>query len=270
MPESGNRVLAADAGLLVAAKRHLDRRQIVAVDPAGAGLRAARSRGARARNLAVKTPADRPNSVSLARAIGLFLVVEGKHAHHRTENLLPHDRHVVGDSRRRTSARRKSRLQSLAMTECRRRRRASPLSAADRDIGRAPCHAAPGRSAAPSASPGRADRRCGSPCAGDEAVEEARPAMPRCTKTRVPLEQISSCRVEIARGWPPQTAFSRSASSKTISGDFPPSSIVTCFSCRPAAAMTRLPVGTEPVSETLRRPDGSQAPRRHRRSLGPH
>ena len=36
-----------------------------------------------------------------------------------------------------------------------------------------------------------------------------------------------------------------------ISGDLPPSSIVACFICEPASASTFLPVGTEPVNETL-------------------
>ena len=70
------------------------------------------------------------------------------------------------------------------------------------------------------------------------------------TKTRVPLEQISPCVKKFASS-AAETALSRSASAKTISGDLPPSSSVTSFRLAAAAAMTFLPVPTSPVSETL-------------------
>jgi hypothetical protein len=44
------------------------------------------------------------------------------------------------------------------------------------------------------------------------------------------------------------------ASSKTISGDLPPSSSVTFFKVCAASLITALPVPTSPVSETLRMP----------------
>jgi hypothetical protein len=47
-------------------------------------------------------------------------------------------------------------------------------------------------------------------------------------------------------------AASRSASSSTMQGSEPPSSRVTFFRWGAAAAITRLPVGVEPVSATLR------------------
>ncbi|MCY1552282.1 hypothetical protein D9M68_886680 [compost metagenome] len=47
------------------------------------------------------------------------------------------------------------------------------------------------------------------------------------------------------------TAVSMSASSKMISGDLPPNSIVTCFRVEAHCAITVCPVPTEPVSDTL-------------------
>ncbi|KAG1525551.1 hypothetical protein G6F51_014361 [Rhizopus arrhizus] len=53
---------------------------------------------------------------------------------------------------------------------------------------------------------------------------------------------------------PPEalTASSTSASSATMTGAWPPSSIVTRFICRPASAASSLPTGVEPVNVTLR------------------
>ncbi|MNP52894.1 hypothetical protein D3C76_1473180 [compost metagenome] len=69
------------------------------------------------------------------------------------------------------------------------------------------------------------------------------------TNTRVPFVQT----------WPELKKFAmtaisaarlRSASSQIISGDLPPSSMVTSLSVEPAAlAMTFLPVSTPPVNE---------------------
>ena len=47
-------------------------------------------------------------------------------------------------------------------------------------------------------------------------------------------------------------ATSTSASSNTIAGAWPPSSIVTRFMCRPASAASCLPTTVEPVNEILR------------------
>lgn len=76
----------------------------------------------------------------------------------------------------------------------------------------------------------------------------------RCTNTRVPFVQT----------WPElkklavtamSAARSRSASSNTISGDLPPSSIVTSFSDdAPASDITFLPVSTPPVNDTFAMP----------------
>ena len=49
------------------------------------------------------------------------------------------------------------------------------------------------------------------------------------------------------------TAVSRFASSNTSSGDLPPSSSVTRLMLCAAVAMTREPVGTEPVKDTWAR-----------------
>ena len=53
---------------------------------------------------------------------------------------------------------------------------------------------------------------------------------------------------------PPEafTASATSASSATITGAWPPSSIVTRFMCAPASAASCLPTGVEPVKVTLR------------------
>ena len=48
------------------------------------------------------------------------------------------------------------------------------------------------------------------------------------------------------------TASSRSASSHTITGAWPPSSIDTRFMCWPASAASCLPTGVEPVKVILR------------------
>ncbi len=69
MGKRGDPVFTADARLLVAAERHFHGRQIIGIDPACAGLDLAGSRDARGKRSAVKTPAARPNSLSLARAI---------------------------------------------------------------------------------------------------------------------------------------------------------------------------------------------------------
>ena len=47
-------------------------------------------------------------------------------------------------------------------------------------------------------------------------------------------------------------AFSTSASSQTITGAWPPSSIVQRFISEPASAASCLPTATEPVNDTLR------------------
>jgi len=47
-------------------------------------------------------------------------------------------------------------------------------------------------------------------------------------------------------------AASTSASSQTITGECPPSSIVHGFMSEPAIAASCLPTGTEPVNEILR------------------
>jgi hypothetical protein len=48
------------------------------------------------------------------------------------------------------------------------------------------------------------------------------------------------------------TASAMSASSQTITGAWPPSSIVTRFMCWPAIAASCLPTGVEPVKVILR------------------
>jgi hypothetical protein len=60
-------VLAADAGLLHAAERDLDRRQIVGVDPAGAGLQCADD-AMRAWKVACEDAGSQPELGVLARA----------------------------------------------------------------------------------------------------------------------------------------------------------------------------------------------------------
>ncbi len=71
-------------------------------------------------------------------------------------------------------------------------------------------------------------------------------------------------RVEIAEQRPP-TAFSRCASSKTMSGDLPPSSRVTCLSVRAASAITALPVPTSPGEGDLA---NSRMPREQSAGVG--
>ena len=48
------------------------------------------------------------------------------------------------------------------------------------------------------------------------------------------------------------TASATSASSATITGAWPPSSMVARFMCWPASAASCLPTGVEPVKVTLR------------------
>src|SRR5277367_4677689 len=48
------------------------------------------------------------------------------------------------------------------------------------------------------------------------------------------------------------TATSRSASSKTITGACPPSSMVTRFICKPASAASFFPTAVDPVKEIFR------------------
>ena len=50
----------------------------------------------------------------------------------------------------------------------------------------------------------------------------------------------------------PSTAASRSASSNTMNGAFPPSSMEVRSTFWAASAMSRLPTGVEPVKETFR------------------
>ncbi len=50
---------------------------------------------------------------------------------------------------------------------------------------------------------------------------------------------------------PPVTAFCRSASSRTMFGDLPPSSCATRFTVSAAAFATRMPARVEPVKETM-------------------
>ena len=51
----------------------------------------------------------------------------------------------------------------------------------------------------------------------------------------------------------PSTAASRSASSNTMNGALPPSSMEVRSTFSAASAIRRLPTGVEPVKETLRR-----------------
>mmetsp|Transcript_54902 Transcript_54902/g.130368 ORF Transcript_54902/g.130368 Transcript_54902/m.130368 type:complete len:242 (+) Transcript_54902:317-1042(+) len=70
------------------------------------------------------------------------------------------------------------------------------------------------------------------------------------TRTRVPLLHTSPCVQKFAI-MAADTASSMSASPKMTRGDFPPSSRVTCFSVSAAALAMRIPVGTDPVSDTF-------------------
>ena len=49
-----------------------------------------------------------------------------------------------------------------------------------------------------------------------------------------------------------RATFSTSMSGNTIVGEWPPSSIMQGFMCRPANSASRLPTCTEPVNVTLR------------------
>src|SRR5699024_2336951 len=87
-------VLAADAGLLVAAHRHFHRAFVVGVDPADAGLQL--------RHHAMpagQVTGEHTSGQAVGRVVGALddfsLVVEVEHGHHRAENFFTHDGHVV-------------------------------------------------------------------------------------------------------------------------------------------------------------------------------
>jgi hypothetical protein len=74
-----------------------------------------------------------------------------------------------------------------------------------------------------------------------------------CTNRRVPAMQFWPCRKKQARTAPGITC-SRSASSKTTTGDLPPSSSVTFFRLPAAAWTICLPTAVEPVKAILSTP----------------
>ena len=71
------------------------------------------------------------------------------------------------------------------------------------------------------------------------------------TRNRLAAVQASPM-FRILAAMAPSTALSRSASSNTMNGAFPPSSMEVRRTFCAASAMRRLPTGVEPVKETLR------------------
>jgi len=99
-------ILAAEARHFHAAERQLDRRDVVMVDPAGSRLEPG-DHAVRAGQIVgeYRRPAS-PNSVAFARSMTSPSSLELEHRHHRSEDLLAHDGHVVAGIRRTRSVRR--------------------------------------------------------------------------------------------------------------------------------------------------------------------
>ena len=71
-----------------------------------------------------------------------------------------------------------------------------------------------------------------------------------CRSSRLPAMHVCPVAAKIPET-APFTASSRSASSKTMFGDLPPSSMVVRLKCRAAVSLMRRPVASEPVKATL-------------------
>ena len=74
--------------------------------------------------------------------------------------------------------------------------------------------------------------------------------MARCTSARVPDSQTWPLCMNVPQSTP-AAAMSRSASSRTMLADLPPSSSVTAFTVPDASCMMRRPTSVEPVNAVL-------------------
>ena len=120
--ERGAAVLAAEAGGLDAAEGRLDRGEVVGVDPGGAGVEPG-DHPVGAGEVAGEDAGGEAVGGGVGAGDRLVLAVEGEDRHHRAEDLLPRDRHGVGDAGEDGRLRRRSRPRSPAA-----RARSPPVS----------------------------------------------------------------------------------------------------------------------------------------------
>src|SRR6266851_4701555 len=185
----------------------------------------------------------------IGRVIGdrdrLRLVLIGKHAQHRAENLFPGDRHIVVDVRE------DGRLHEITAE-------AVGMAFATGDNGCARLDAKPDVALNPlvlSLTDHRPDRRVRITRRARLDLPEGGLGLRIASSNR---EAGTRMRVPAMQAWPlfakPASsasgiAFAKSASSRITVGDLPPSSRVTRFSVSAAARRIALPTAVEPVNE---------------------
>ena len=258
-------VLPAEAGALEAAERPADvehRDWLTPTLPVRSRLGHARPHVRRRRSRRCRRGRS---AESLAMATASVLVVVGDHGDDRAEDLLLGDRHAVVDV---GEEGRLDEVAALVLAAGGRRRATTPgaLAPSRRDVALDALALRLADQRTRPSCPGRPGRRPGTRRSSPPVPRRPRRSWLRGASTRVWLMQAWPL-LRIVAGASAGITASRSASSRMIAADLPPSSSEQRLICSPQIAPIRLPARVLPVKlilSTQRVPDELLAHRRGR------